>query len=325
MGGTVPTTSTTPGPMTMLAAPAAAARAGAPGAAASSLAGATAAEIGAPPDSFAELGAAPLDVRARFEAIYVALAQTGDGQNLSPSARAARAMALLAREDGGTTSARERALAAWTMLPNVYQGGMDMVAPRGGAESPEGGAGFGGIAETRPGLASLAARAGESLGSFVTPSAPEVSSWYDSSAPSLAARAETPVYVNTAAASSSMPSAAAAMSRPGRAFSQSGGGEPEIPAWFEAAARRMLDDRSPAQGMSLAELVLVTAAATPSRAIAAATRGAPSTGGTGAPIVSASAGGSSQKPDVEAIAQEVYQEVMRLIDIARERSGDPYQ
>src|SRR5205814_998053 len=85
-----------------------------------------------------------------------------------------------------------------------------------------------------------------------------------------AERAQPPVYVDT---SSGTPPAGAsqAMARPGRTFSQVGGGEPEIPAWFESAARRMLDTASPGSGMSLAELVLVTA--TPSRAIAAATRG----------------------------------------------------
>ncbi|MBZ0232534.1 MAG: hypothetical protein K8M05_09420, partial [Deltaproteobacteria bacterium] len=103
-----------------------------------------------------------------------------------------------------------------------------------------------------------------------------------------------------------------------------GGGEPEIPAWFEAAARRMLDDRSPGGGMSLAELVLVTAAATPSKAIAASARGASPTAVSSTPTVAAQSSGG-QKPDVEKLAFEVYQEVLRLIDIARERSGDPYQ
>jgi hypothetical protein len=115
------------------------------------------------------------------------------------------------------------------------------------------------------------------------------------------------------------------MSRPGRTFSQSGGGEPEIPAWFEAAARRMLDDRSPGAGMSLAELVLVTSAATPSKSIAAATRGASSSPAQSAPMTSGGAAGGGPKPDVDKLALEVYEEVLRLIDIARERSGDPYQ
>ncbi len=320
LGGTVPTTmATTPGGLPLPSF--ATAPAGAPSA--------TASIAGAPPstvdgevpdlDAIPALGGAPRDLRARFESIYVALARTGDGQNLSPSARAARAMALLAREDGGTTSARERALAAWSMLPNVYQGGMDVVAPRDGVadDSP---------VESRPGLAALAARAGESLGSFVAPSAREVSSWGadDRGTSALAARAELPVYVDTSSSSSQSSSSRSSMSRPGRTFAQAGGGEPEIPAWFEAAARRMLDDRSPGAGMSLAELVLVTSAATPSKAIAASTRGSSPTAVASTPSTAAQSAGG-QKPNVEKLAYDVFQEVLRLIDIARERGGDPYQ
>ena len=40
-------------------------------------------------------------------------------------------------------------------------------------------------------------------------------------------------------------------------------------------------------------------------------------------MVAAAHGGG--KPNVEKIAVDVFQEVLKLIDIARERSGDPYQ
>ena len=260
-------------------------------------------------------GGSPAGLRARFEAIYVARAQSGEGQLMSPSARAARAMALLARGDGGSTSARERALAAWSILPQVYDGGLDLVSPAAGPA-----AGRDELAESRPGLASLAARAGESLGSFVAPSGPELSGWREEIREEARAEAlaQAQVFVKTT------PTPSQAMGRPGRAFAQLGGGEAEIPAWFEAAARRMLDERSPGGGMSMAELVLVTAAATPAKAVAAATRGASSTAVSASPMVDSGNAGAA-KPDVDKLALDVYQEVLKLIDIARERSGDPYK
>ena len=33
---------------------------------------------------------------------------------------------------------------------------------------------------------------------------------------------------------------------------------------------------------------------------------------------------AGEKPDIDKIAADVYAEVLRLIDIARERSGDPW-
>lgn len=78
--------------------------------------------------------------------------------------------------------------------------------------------------------------------------------------------------------------------------------------------------------MSMAELVLVTSAATPSRAIAAATRG---TSSTAAPQQTSGAGAKGnqegEKPDVDKLAHAVYLEVLNLLDIARMRSGDPYK
>ena len=273
-------------------------------------------------------GPATADARARFQAIYVALAQSSDGQSLSPSARAARAMALLARGDDAPRTAHERALAAWSVLPQVYQGGLDVVAPSAAHQADGGTADLVGP-DLRPGLSGLAARAGESLGSFVAPSGRELATAGGfEERPRLADRVDAPVYVNTSAGSAAAPASAdvvvsQSVARPGRTFSQVGGGEPEIPTWFEAAARRMLDQQTPGSGMSLAELVLVTAM--PSRAIAAATRGASAAPASSAPAGAGSSGKAVEKPDVDKIAHEVYLEVLKLIDIARERSGDPFQ
>ena len=266
--------------------------------------------------------AVPATARSRFESVYVALARSTEGQSLSPAARAARAMALLASSTPGM-STRDAAAASWSMLPSVYTGGLDMVSPGVAANDTE----F--SADARPGLAGLAARAGESIGSFVTPSAAEVATVgrrsdaaATPSASSSAARAAEPVYVETAArADRSSPFSSP---RPGRTFTQYGGGEPEIPSWFESAAQRMFassgDERG---GMSLAQMVLVTAM--PQQQVAAATRGSGSSGGTSAPGGGGGKQGAVDKPDVDKLAFEVFQEVLHLIDIARQRSGDPFQ
>jgi len=113
---------------------------------------------------------------------------------------------------------------------------------------------------------------------------------------------------------------------PGRTFSQVGGGEPEIPAWFESAARKMLEDRGVGGGtggMSLAELVLVTAV--PATQMAASSKSAAAHGGHPSGGHGKEHKGDDKKPDVNKLAQEVYGVVMKLIESARERSGDPNQ
>jgi len=221
-------------------------------------------------------------------------------------------------------SPRARAAAVWSVMPQVYQGDLDMVAPAARAEVGEGARGDE-WAEARPGLSGLASRAGEALGSFVAPQDAELATAGGRRSEPLADRASAPVYVDTSADPSRPAEQAArqAMARPGRAFSQVGGGEPEIPAWFEGAARKMLEERSGSAGsMTLAELVLVTAV--PQKAIAASPRHASSHSGH-AKHGKDSHKGEEKKPDVNKLAQEVYAEVLKLIDSARERSGDPYQ
>jgi hypothetical protein len=108
----------------------------------------------------------------------------------------------------------------------------------------------------------------------------------------------------------------------GRSGGRHGGGEVEIPPWFEAAARKMLTERSgDADGISLAELTLVTAA--PASHVAASTRSAPSA----APPAPGGATSQAAKPqqiDVEKLANDVYREILVLMDVARARNGDPY-
>lgn len=264
-------------------------------------------------------------LRARFEAVYVALSRSAEGMSLSPSARAARAMAVVAGRDGSGLSPRARAAAVWSVMPQVYQGDLDLLAPPARGEGADARSADE-WTEARPGLAALASRAGEALGSFVAPRGAELVTAGGRQAEALAQRAAEPVYVQTAPAAQSASAdlqPQRQMARPGRTFSQVGGGEPEIPAWFEGAARKMLEERSGGSaGMSLAELVLVTAV--PQKQIAASAKSAASHSGH-AKHGHEHGKGEDKKPDVNKLAQDVYAEVLKLIDSARERSGDPYQ
>jgi hypothetical protein len=288
---------------------------------------ARAAEVAHAEESAAQAAAAmsvPSLARQRFESVYVALTRSVEGQSLSPAARAARAMSLVAASTPGL-SPREAAAATWSMLPEVYRGGLDLVAPHDARGDRDGGAD---VIDARPGLAGLAARAGDSLGSFVSPSMGELRGVAAPDAPSstssaAANRAAAPVYVENAPAPRPTPSPFAPP-RPGRTFGQFGGGEPEVPAWFESAAQRMFaSDGDRGAGMNLAQMVLVTAM--PQQQVAAATRGTSAGGGGGSPAQGQAKHAPAEKPDVEQMAFEIYHEVMHLFDVARKRSGDPFQ
>ena len=303
----------------------------------------------------------PASRRARFDALYVALSQSSAGKGWSPAARAARALALAGRGEDTAITARERAATAWDVLPVVYPsegrapaaraatagyasaaaalssyaapsgfGSLGAGEARGPGGAPAGSpapAGRAGTPRTRrdaggrelvspdapgsgytsgagtespwvhvsPGLAGLSARAGEALGAYVTPAAPP------------AAPPERP---------------AQEAARPRRSGGRYGGGEPEIPPWFEAAARKMLAERSgDAGGISLAELTLVTAA--PASHIAASTRSAPSSAPPG-PSSAKAQHSNTPNIDVEKLANEVYRSILVLMDVARARNGDSY-
>jgi hypothetical protein len=268
----------------------------------------------------------PAARRARFDALYVSLSQSSSGRSWSPAARAARALALAGRgpADDAPLSARDRAASAWDVLPVVYatDGSTSVAAGAGTFGSAARRAGRSGrpgesltaddgviSVDGRPGLGALSARAGEALGSYVTPTiaAPSREPSQRGEAMSPAMRA---------------PTAAQELVRTGRPSGRFGGGEVEIPTWFEAAARKMFDERSSGgdAGISMAELTLVTAA--PSSHVAASTRQA------AAPLAPASAapGPSQNAPqiDIEKVANEVYRQILVLMDAARARNGEPY-
>jgi len=307
----------------------------------------------------------PASRPARFDALYIALGQSTTSHNWSPAARAARALAIAGRGDDVGTTARERAAAAWAVLPVVYPSGpgrdpavdgLDGVSP--GADVPMSAAaaamstyigqgGVGGAAAApnaqerggrfarsfagpdlgyaasprdardgegwphvtaAPGLSGLSARAGDALGAYVAPVAAPAAPVADRPASGAGAilRAPTaaPEYVQTS-----------------RSAGRYGGGEVEIPPWFEDAARRLLAERSGGDGISLAELTLVNAA--PASHVAASTIAQPSAVAPG-PTDATSSPGAAPKVDVEKLAHELYQDIMVLMDVARERNGDPY-
>ncbi|HEU0032949.1 MAG TPA: hypothetical protein VFQ53_20095 [Kofleriaceae bacterium] len=304
----------------------------------------------------------PAARRSRFEALYVALGQSPAGRAWSPAARAARALALAGRgDDGAPISAHERAMIAWDVLPVVYaldQAGAtpgtttddaaaaETIDPitgrpvartrsfepsylRGPDAMPRGRTGRGRgvdgddyvgddrsfVVDVRPGLGALSARAGEALGSYVTPTA--------APAPSTASSVtSTP---RETGAVLRAPTASPELVQTGRPSGRYGGGEAEIPAWFEAAARKMFESQSssPADGISLAELTLVQAA--PSTQIAASTRTAPAaapvTPSLGSQNESKNAG---QKIDIEKVANEIYRQILIMMDAARARNGEPF-
>jgi hypothetical protein len=243
--------------------------------------------------------------REKFEAMYVALGRGG-----SPAARAARAIALAGRGEE-TISARERATLAWDVLPVVYAQQADEPVSTGTAAARDARrrAEMREYVEGRPGLGTLSARAGEALGSYVAPAAP------------TAAGTTTPARERDGAMLRA-PTAAQELVRTGRPSGRHGGGEVEIPPWFEAAARKMFEDKSGADGVSLAELTLVTAA--PSTQIAASTRAAPSA--VPARPAPSTQGNTQQTPqiDIEKVANEVYRQILTLMEAARARNGEPY-
>lgn len=98
-------------------------------------------------------------------------------------------------------------------------------------------------------------------------------------------------------------------------------GDVSIPPWFEKAARQMF---ASGDGISLAEMTLVATA--PAHEIAASPKSASASP---ASTPEARGGveneGAQAAPDVEAMALEVYAEIVRLMEISRERNGEPWR
>jgi hypothetical protein len=189
----------------------------------------------------------------------------------------------------------------------------------------------------------MVARAGESLHSFVAPGeAAAPAGNRASSAPAASAPGSSAPAPRSRGAVQRVPTAAqplvqTAQSRANVAAAQEmirsaqqkrASGDNSIPAWFEEAARRMFQEGSDGGGISLAEMTLVTAA--PARMVAASPKSA-SSGSSGASSRPPGATNGSESHDaeptanVEQIARDVYAEICRMIEFARNRNGDTWR
>ncbi|HET6614053.1 MAG TPA: hypothetical protein VFG83_18770, partial [Kofleriaceae bacterium] len=213
------------------------------------------------------------------------------------AARAARtATTVAAGPTGGRPSARHRAQAAWAVMPQILTGDAERATRAAAkAQSP-----------SAPGLALAGGvrRAGAAMDSLV--------------APGSASRPGAP--------SAAMAEAAAAAITGGQDGAGAGAGA-ALPGWITEAAKKLLADTAGDGDLSLAELTLVTAA--PAHQRAASPHGAstaprgPAPGGEGD---HAPRSGPAPAPelDLDALAQDVFDQVLRMLKLARQRNGDPW-
>ena len=259
----------------------------------------------------------PAARRAKFEALYVALSQSPMGRSASPAARAARAVALAGRGGEMITARRARLDRVGCVADRLRRG-----RPRGGEQATSTGEVAARLVRrakscvrsirctSRRGQVSQAVRTRGRSARLVCRSEPG----------NADVRLELLARGGGGASRADRCAGARPHRSPGGRF---GGGEVELPAWFEQAARKMLSEQSSVAGdISIAELTLVAAA--PPTQIAASTRVA---GGSAASSSSAPRATMSDQPapvDIDKLANDVYREVMLLMDIARARNGEPY-
>ncbi|HWM85436.1 MAG TPA: hypothetical protein VNO33_06345, partial [Kofleriaceae bacterium] len=279
----------------------------------------------------------PRELWPVFDAVYLSLGEEADARPLAPSARAARALALASRStDGGALPARARTAAAWAVLPVILPGGAGREA-FGAGETTRAGAPAG-----QPGPRARArSRAGEALSALVAP-AMLVADGREQAAKGAADRtgasASLPLerpsfdsaFVQTAQPARPAPPAPPAPAPPPpRPASPSP--DAEMAAIYEKAMKFFSESGPSSAGISLAEMTLVTAA--PRAQIAASARTA-DRGVAQASSTTAVGGGDGKpadgppgvsRPDIDKIAQEVFDQICRMMAVARERSGDPWQ
>jgi hypothetical protein len=176
-----------------------------------------------------------------------------------------------------------------------------------------------------PGGEIIPADVGAALRALVAPTAPTLAA-ANSVSSSFSGRA--PVAAPFLGPTAPHPSAArdtAAMSEVVRTSSEprSSGGGFEIPEWFEAAARKMMADKGGSDDrLGLPELTLIGAAAQSSTTRLAADKGE-GVSSLAATATAGSGGGDDKaKEDLYDLAREIYDEISRLSDIARQRSGE---
>lgn len=287
-------------------------------------------------------------VSPEIEAIYVALSQSPDGRSMSPAVRAARALAMAEAAGVRGSSARARAAAAWAMMPMVLVGsGRDQGTMAAGALGSEplvpalsmqpGGAMPDGRQEHAE-MRHAAARAGESLQSLIAPYDAQAALVGDARATRRSGAAGASAHQVQQGAVLRAPTAAQPLVQTGASQPRSSSaaaremiraaqmkratGSPDIPPWFEEAARRMFEDKA-GDGISLAEMTLVTAA--PARHVAASPKTASASSQPPQAQGGSETGANEPTADVEQLAREVYAEICRFIEVARERNGDTWR
>jgi hypothetical protein len=292
---------------------------------------------------------APSARAARALALASRSSASATGGQLSARARAAAAWAVLpvvlpggSASVGGSASLRGAGAGAAGFAG--VDGAAGLGAAAGGAAGAADADGF-----AEGGRSRAATRAGQALGALVAPtflvadgSSPDAAAARAASRGEARASGsgsawggvETPMIQTSSPRSSSSQSAPPPQPRPQPSAAQSPAGQPsgDDMAWFVEAAKKYFSDAGPASGgsgLSVAEMTLVTAA--PRAQIAASARTADRpvaqaastthVGGQAKPGEAPSAG----KPDVDKIAQEVFEQICRMMAVARERSGDPWQ
>ncbi|WP_045119106.1 hypothetical protein [Haliangium ochraceum] len=302
------------------------------------LAGAALRPGGSVPGAGASAAQEPPSARARAAAAWAVLPMVlNGGGEFGATDTAAPAFAGAAGPGGAdaplTAGAYAGALAA--RRPEAVFSGAAAAGRRSSA-------GQGGNAQRlgsdRPELQSAVNRAGESLQAFVAPSAaPQDAPAGRSGSAGGRASAD---YARGAV--SRAPSAAQPMVQTGQkraetaamqqmirsAQQQRATGDATVPSWFEEAARRMFDGGGAGgDGITLAEMTLVTAA--PVRQVAASPRSTSSGAAASSGSPAASDGSESQDAEptanVEQLAREVYAEICRMIAVARDRNGDTWR
>ncbi len=228
----------------------------------------------------------------QFSEVYAAIAQTPAGRSMSPSVRAARAMAVMTQV--ASVPSDKKMEAVWAILPQVFAGDMPKVAPTEDSNFVQG-------------------SAGEALRSFVAP--PGVDYVSDDAhaplTPVLRAPAVRHDYVKPIEAPAPK-QAAAHEKRIVRKQTLIEAGGPQIPKWFEAAAKAMFAKGKPAEEMSSVELTLIAGAANDSgEPVQMAAKGADETHVAAAPAVTAS-NNFDEAATVKKVVAKVFRELERL-------------
>ncbi len=239
---------------------------------------------------------------AEVQEVYAALSRAPSGRTLTPTARAARSLAMARARSEHPVSAASRAAVAWAAFPQVLHGQSpeDTDTQRETDDSKR-------ASDRR---AFMATRAGASLQSLVAPM-----------------REEHPAYEETVrafmSAADRAPSAAPELVRTAPSAPQSATAganrRSQIPPWFEETARQMFQSVGSSDEISLAEMTLIHTA--PATQVAASPRNVSQPA---APRQPPGPTPESVPEDLDEIAEQCFSKLMEAMQIARWRNGDPW-